>query len=224
MAGGPSGRSSSSTASPAARRCTSRWRPTPTAEVRALESSNVRVTDYVSDTILEALYESADVAIVPMRYGGGVKGKIIEAMRFGVPTVTTSVGIQGIPNSSRFLRSPEDTSGLAEAVIRLLADPAGSEGTGRGRGLFPGRALFARAGREAARARYPRIRRRSVRKGPRQPGPERAAGRRARHSEYGERALASTCFHFSTKRRRFASITAVMSGAGGLSAMVAFSM
>ena len=99
----------------------------PTPEVRALESSNVRVTDYVSDTILEVLYESADIAIVPMRYGGGVKGKIIEAMRFGVPTVTTSVGLQGIPDGARFLSVAEDTSGLAEAVIRLLADPAAAK-------------------------------------------------------------------------------------------------
>ncbi|MBF8254707.1 MAG: glycosyltransferase [Deltaproteobacteria bacterium] len=79
------------------------------------------------DAVLELLYEIAHVAIVPMRYGGGVKGKVLEAMRFGVPVATTSVGIQGIPNSSNIASVSDDAQGLANAVIRLLADPTAAK-------------------------------------------------------------------------------------------------
>jgi glycosyltransferase involved in cell wall biosynthesis len=41
-------------------------------------------------------YESADAAIVPIRAGGGTRIKILEAFGFGVPVVTTSVGVQGL--------------------------------------------------------------------------------------------------------------------------------
>jgi glycosyltransferase involved in cell wall biosynthesis len=46
---------------------------------------------------LEDYYRSARVYVAPLRYGAGVKGKILEAMSHGVPVVTTSVGAEGIP-------------------------------------------------------------------------------------------------------------------------------
>ena len=37
--------------------------------------------------------------VVPLRYGAGVKGKVIEALYYGDPVITTSVGAEGIDNS-----------------------------------------------------------------------------------------------------------------------------
>lgn len=34
--------------------------------------------------------------IAPLRYGAGLKGKLIEAMQYGTPTITTSVGAEGL--------------------------------------------------------------------------------------------------------------------------------
>src|SRR5207244_3193026 len=95
----------------------------PSVEVLALADSRIHVTGFVSDSVLEALYEAAHVAVVPLRYGAGVKGKLLEAFRFGVPGVTTSIGSQGIPNASSFCSIADEADGVAEAIIRLLSDP-----------------------------------------------------------------------------------------------------
>jgi glycosyltransferase involved in cell wall biosynthesis len=34
--------------------------------------------------------------VAPLRYGAGVKGKIGESLSFGLPTITTSVGAEGM--------------------------------------------------------------------------------------------------------------------------------
>ncbi|MGC8477724.1 MAG: glycosyltransferase, partial [Acetobacteraceae bacterium] len=65
-------------------------------EVRALAGGGVTVAGWVSDTELAGLYAAARVAVVPLRYGAGVKGKVVEAMRLGVPVVTTPIGAEGL--------------------------------------------------------------------------------------------------------------------------------
>ena len=42
------------------------------------------------------LFEKADVYIVPMRFGGGVRQKILEAMLMELPVVSTEMGLEGI--------------------------------------------------------------------------------------------------------------------------------
>ncbi len=45
----------------------------------------------------EKVYGNAFCAIVPLRIGSGVKLKVLEAIKNGVPVITTSVGLQGLP-------------------------------------------------------------------------------------------------------------------------------
>jgi glycosyltransferase involved in cell wall biosynthesis len=45
---------------------------------------------------IENVYSDADIAINPVRFGSGLKIKNIEALAFGVPLVTTSVGAEGL--------------------------------------------------------------------------------------------------------------------------------
>lgn len=40
--------------------------------------------------------ETARVLLAPLRFGAGLKGKLLEAMRFGTPSVTTLVGAEGM--------------------------------------------------------------------------------------------------------------------------------
>lgn len=68
----------------------------PSDEVKALASSKVIVTGYVTDEQLLAHYLNARVAVVPLRYGAGIKNKVIEAMAYGTPLVTTEIGAQGL--------------------------------------------------------------------------------------------------------------------------------
>jgi len=39
---------------------------------------------------------NARVCLAPLRFGAGLKGKLVDAMRFGTPSVTTSVGAEGM--------------------------------------------------------------------------------------------------------------------------------
>jgi len=94
----------------------------PTDEVRALESSGVTVTGFVSDEVLAELYRTSRVAIAPLRFGGGVKGKVIEAMRHGLPQVTTSTGVQGLDLTKDFVFAEDTAEGFAARVVQLLSD------------------------------------------------------------------------------------------------------
>jgi len=68
-------------------------------------------------------YGSVDVVVAPIRYGGGIKIKVLEAMACGKPLVTTSVGAEGITETDEkpFLIA-DDPAAFAEAVIALLSD------------------------------------------------------------------------------------------------------
>jgi glycosyltransferase involved in cell wall biosynthesis len=84
----------------------------------------VLVTEYVPDPVLEWLYRSAAVAVAPLRFGAGVKGKVVEALRFGVPIVTTIAGIQGLAGAEDIIEVADTADEFAEAIARLLGDPA----------------------------------------------------------------------------------------------------
>jgi len=95
----------------------------PPPEIKALEvqnKGNVVVTGYVSS--LYPFYNSAKVVVCPLRIGGGIKFKIIEALQAGKAIVSTSVGAQGIDIDKRLLYISDRIFDFASNVIRLLSD------------------------------------------------------------------------------------------------------
>lgn len=94
----------------------------PTAPVRALAGERVEVTGYVTDEELSRRYAHARVAVVPLRFGAGVKSKVVEALQQGVPLVTTGVGAQGLPDLSAVADVHDGEEAFAAAVLALLAD------------------------------------------------------------------------------------------------------
>lgn len=44
----------------------------------------------------ETVLKTARVGLAPLRFGAGIKGKLIDAMQAGTPTVTTSIGAEGM--------------------------------------------------------------------------------------------------------------------------------
>jgi GT2 family glycosyltransferase len=96
----------------------------PTAHVRALAGEAVRVMANVSDDVLNQRYRNARVAVVPLRCGAGVKLKVVEALRDGVPLVTTPVGAQGLPGVAEVACVCGDAASFADAVCTLLLDDA----------------------------------------------------------------------------------------------------
>ena len=94
----------------------------PSDVVKSLQGDGVAVTGFVTDEELAARYGRARVVVAPLRYGGGMKGKVIEAMRFGVPCVTTSAGIQGLARTQAFLVSADGAADFARHVLHYLDD------------------------------------------------------------------------------------------------------
>ncbi|PJK09220.1 hypothetical protein CO608_06930 [Lysobacteraceae bacterium NML08-0793] len=96
----------------------------PTEQVRALAGSRVEVTGYVSDEVLAQHYANARVAVVPLRFGAGVKSKVVEALQQGLPLVTTDVGAQGLPGIENFVVIGQTAEEIASGIGRLLEDDA----------------------------------------------------------------------------------------------------
>jgi glycosyltransferase involved in cell wall biosynthesis len=94
----------------------------PPPEVRALASGDVAVTGPVRD--LDDLYARAQVVLAPVRIGGGMRMKVLEALALGKPVVTTPKGVDGFELGEGELpvAVAETTAGFAHAVAELLAD------------------------------------------------------------------------------------------------------
>jgi len=94
----------------------------PTARVQALQGEFVRLAANVTDAELAHFYATARVAAVPLRYGAGVKLKVVEALAQGTPLVTTEIGAQGCPGLAQVIDIAGDPTAFAAAIMRLLAD------------------------------------------------------------------------------------------------------
>lgn len=82
----------------------------------------VVVTGYVADP--QPYLERAGVFIVPLRSGGGMRVKIVDAWRWGLPVVSTSIGAEGIRyRDGENLLIADDAEAFARAVVRVLCDP-----------------------------------------------------------------------------------------------------
>lgn len=70
-------------------------------------------------------YQAADIVVVPLRYGGGTRIKILEAMAHGRPVVSTRLGAEGLDVTDGkdilLADGPED---FAAAIARLRDDRA----------------------------------------------------------------------------------------------------
>jgi len=99
----------------------------PPLEVRMLASSEaVIVTGAVENPV--SYYQRSRVCVVPLRAGGGTRLKILEAMAFGRPVVTTSIGCEGLDVvEGEHLLIGDTAEAFAENVISLLRHPELSE-------------------------------------------------------------------------------------------------
>ncbi|MGH7722237.1 MAG: glycosyltransferase family 4 protein [Candidatus Dormibacteria bacterium] len=122
-------------------------------------SGNVVCTGYVADLRLHL--QAADIAICPIRHGGGTKIKLLESLAAGLPTVVFEEALHGFAArpGEHVLLAAGGGAGLAEAVRTLLADPGlASELGENGRRLVVERYSWRRVGAELADALQGRLR------------------------------------------------------------------
>jgi glycosyltransferase involved in cell wall biosynthesis len=81
----------------------------------------IKVTGYVTD--LRPYLSESSLMVVPVRAGGGMRVRILEAFAYAMPVVTTTRGLEGIqaePDQDVLVAdSPDD---FADSVIHLLSD------------------------------------------------------------------------------------------------------
>lgn len=92
-----------------------------TEDIKALHnpSEGIIFKGFVSDEELEDLYANTRVVVVPLRYGAGIKGKVIEALHNGAAVVTTSVGAEGIPSAKRVMKITDEAEDFAKEVLKV---------------------------------------------------------------------------------------------------------
>ena len=95
-----------------------------TDEIKALhnEAKGIIFKGFVSEEELKELYEKVRLVVVPLRYGAGVKGKVIEALYYNDPVITTSVGAEGIDNSYNQMLIADEPVDFVEKCVKLYND------------------------------------------------------------------------------------------------------
>lgn len=77
---------------------------------------------FLSDESLGNLYQTARVALVPLRFGAGVKGKTVEAMRLGLPLTSTSIGLEGLAGLPPAIHRVDDPAHFTADALSLYQD------------------------------------------------------------------------------------------------------
>lgn len=95
----------------------------PPADLRAMASDTVEITGFVPD--LSSHLDRVRVAVAPIRFGAGIKGKVVTAMSHGVPNVLTTLAAEGLgitDGADAWIADAADA--FADAVVRVYTDDA----------------------------------------------------------------------------------------------------
>ena len=94
----------------------------PSQDIINLASDDVVIKGFVSDDELKEIYDNCRLTVIPLRFGAGVKGKVIEAIYNGLPIATTSIGVEGIPEVENLIDARDSAEAFAELVCNMYSD------------------------------------------------------------------------------------------------------
>ena len=94
----------------------------PPADLLALHDNRTFfVHGFVAD--ITSFWQDADLFIVPLRSGGGIRIKIVEALNAGIPVISTSKGCEGIPYEPNLdLIIADDPLEFSQSIMRLASE------------------------------------------------------------------------------------------------------
>lgn len=93
----------------------------PSANILALQSEKISITGFVESP--KYFFEKAQIGIVPLRYGAGIKIKTLEMIAAKVPTISTTIGAEGIEKDP-LLFEENDNNKFSKRIIKLLKETA----------------------------------------------------------------------------------------------------
>jgi O-antigen biosynthesis protein len=91
------------------------------SSLQALAREGIDIRGFVENT--EPLLLNARVSIAPLRFGAGIKGKINEAMKYGIPVVATACAVEGMhltPETDVLVS--DEPAAFAQAIVRAYGD------------------------------------------------------------------------------------------------------
>ncbi len=96
--------------------------PTPKAIQLHNEKEGFLIKGHAKNT--KEVISQARICLAPLRFGAGIKGKLVDAMLYGTPSVTTSIGIEGMLDEDTDWNGfvADDPSKFAKAAIKLYKD------------------------------------------------------------------------------------------------------
>ena len=94
------------------------------AQAQVEKHKNIAVLHVnLSSELLELLLARVRVFVAPLLVGGGVKGKVMQAMANGLPVVSYEVGLEGIDvNHGKHAMLAHDAADFAEHIAKLHED------------------------------------------------------------------------------------------------------
>ena len=90
-------------------------------EIAALASDDIIVCGFVKD--LSDIFGKCRLSVAPLRYGAGVKGKVVTSLSYGVPCVATKIAAEGsgLVHNENILVS-DDADEMAQMIQTLCAN------------------------------------------------------------------------------------------------------
>ncbi len=96
----------------------------PAPEVLALSAFDSRIKVIANPEEMLDVARQCSLAIVPLRIGSGTRIKILQSLAMGLPTVTTSLGCEGLAVvDDQHLLIRDQPIEFATAIVGLIADP-----------------------------------------------------------------------------------------------------
>lgn len=93
----------------------------PPESIESLASDNLVVAGFVPQ--LEPFFREARLSVAPLRYGAGVKGKIVTSLAAGCPVVATEVGVEGMQLRPEIdVLVANSATEIIDSVVRLSQD------------------------------------------------------------------------------------------------------
>jgi GT2 family glycosyltransferase/SAM-dependent methyltransferase len=93
----------------------------PPQEILDLAGEDVIITGFVDD--LNPFLDKMRIAVAPLRYGAGIKGKIGTAMAAGLPTVATTLAAEGMKlTDGENILIADGAHAFADAIVRLYQE------------------------------------------------------------------------------------------------------
>ena len=90
-------------------------------DIENLAGPQVRVLGQLPD--VNDLFGSCRMSIAPLRYGAGLKGKVISSLSYGLPCVTTGIGAEGAPFEDHCdLLIADEPQDFQLAILSLMND------------------------------------------------------------------------------------------------------